>query len=141
MSFNWSKNSDGLLLPNQKKTVEISMLARAALNFEISQLEKTILGDTTSFQNVLKFESELQKLGEEYGVTIRCRVYQDLKGEYCIDISTEEELIEVAGDMSEYKLVSEACFGTTEVKDEVDLVLNPKVSQDEFHKIVHERKM
>lgn len=154
MVNNWERDPSGLLLPGhavkkpdprtqmsstptkhkKTKVVELPKMVLAALNYEINALTEKYLGASTDYANVLKLEDALLNLGEDYGVTIVCKVYENAIGEACVDIHTVEELHEVAGELNEYQIVADAVYGNVKVQDDTELLLNPNVSKEDYHK-------
>lgn len=120
-----------LEMKKKVKTKDISKIMLHCMRMEISRLTDTYLDGTGDMQNVLKLERALEKLGEDYGVTFVIAVSGD-----DIIIDTEEILNEVAGDLSEYNLVSSMLHDGVKVLDDISaLTGEQKVSDSEAKKL------
>lgn len=127
----------------KKKTVDIPAPALEAMNIEIDRLVDRYLGETTDFQNVIKLEDALYDLGQEYGVTIVLSVLER-NGEPYVVIDTEEILNSVADDTPDAKLhqmfVDKAHGAGVKVKSDVDVLFDPKASQEDIMKFLGPKK-
>ena len=120
------RNFQDTPLEAHKKTreVEIPKVALHAFRIELARLQDKYLDSGSSMQALIQFENAARALGEEYGITVVLAVDSD--GNVMID--TEEILVEVAGDLTDYEIASKYLHGGVAVKDDLSILMNPNAS-------------
>lgn len=110
------------------KVVELSKPELLAFNTRVEVLTEQYLGQTTQYANVLKFEDAYHKLCEEFGLTGVVAV----TGEGNVILDTEEHIEEVAGDLEEYQMISDAVFLGEKVKDDISIFFDPNATDKDL---------
>ena len=116
-----------LEMHTKTKFKEISKPALAAFQLEVGRLVEKYLSVSTSFHSVLEFERQLEKIGEEYGLTPVVAV----DGENII-IDTEEKLSETPGEVAEYQMFADKFHGGAKVVDDIDTFLTKTPDDKEW---------